>query len=482
MSEQKQQELLEYHPQQLLEYHPNGHTNGDLIESTPSTAREFFLYQQKVYDWAIQKDKIALFLQMRLGKTLIATRWMQHKQQFKNAKRFLIVCPLSVVPTWKRELELEGITPIILSVKTFRTLETILPHLEGYFIVNYEVLTYTLIADYPWDCVILDESTKVRDPRTKITKTICEKFKSTPHKGILSGTPAPEGLLDYYNQFKFLIGYMFDPYYDSWYRFKNSCMRYMGYNKYEPVFGIKQKLINWVSEQAYVLSRNQVHIGSRKIYQQRYCSLEPEMSDEYREFELTWINKSFETQWAIVAFTRLQQMAGGFPHDKPYQSRHKLNELISLCKDELHDEKIVIWFRYVNEIKEAYKACSEFAECEFISGEIDTYKRDSIKQRFNDPQNPLRLLFAQIKTASMGIDLSGADTVIYYSNSFSGLDRLQSEDRVIHPEKKTQILYIDLVTEDTIDADLHNLIQMKKKNQDEVLLKIYEAMRERHGY
>jgi len=58
--------------------------------------------------------------------------------------------------------------------------------------------------------------------------------------------------------------------------------------------------------------------------------------------------------------------------------------------------------------------------------------------------------------------VASADTAIYYSNYYSFEMRTQSEDRIIHPLKQTPLLYVDLVTENTIDEDVVEILQTKK--------------------
>ena len=73
----------------------------------------------------------------------------------------------------------------------------------------------------------------------------------------------------------------------------------------------------------------------------------------------------------------------------------------------------------------------------------------------------------------MGINLSAADTAIYFSNSWALQDRLQSEDRILSPENNT-LLYIDLITKNTIDEDIMLALQDKRDGQNiDFFRKIY---------
>ena len=441
-------------------------------------ARELYHYQQKVLDWAQSKNKIALFLEMRLGKTIIAIRWLQQKNP--TPSRILIISPLSVVNTWLSELNLEGIEPIIINTKLTNdpVINKPLSYLPGWFITNYECITFSDISTYQWDAVILDESPRIKSPTTKISKAICADFIDIPNKAVLTGTPAPETPLDYFQQLKFLNGKMLGC--ESYYEFKN---RYFWTNfmtrKIEPYSKkAKEQITNHVADHAYVLKREHVDIGSKKIYETRYVEMEGQIRSEYDKFEKDWLNESFETKWAIVAFNFMRQMTGGFPQNKPFKSDHKIKEVKVLLSSELKNEQVVIWCWHKNEIKELYNQLKYKYISEYITGETPTLDREKYRLRFQ--KKHIQILICQIKTASMGIDLSAADTAINYSKSYSGMDNLQIEDRLIHPTKKKPLLFIDIITKNSYDEDLQKAILAKVSSSSEFLKIIHNNMHFRH--
>jgi SNF2 family DNA or RNA helicase len=98
-----------------------------------------------------------------------------------------------------------------------------------------------------------------------------------------------------------------------------------------------------------------------------------------------------------------------------------------------------------------------------IVGETAPQVRSTFISSFQSPicKSP-RILLVQMKCGKFGLDLSAASTAIYYSNGFSLEDRLQSEDRIVSPTKKDPLLFIDLLTQGTVDESI--LRTLKKKN------------------
>lgn len=494
-----------------------------------SKNKPFFPYQLNVYEWAKDKNKVGFFLEMRLGKTLITIRWLKRKiKDDPTIKRILILCPRTVIPVWERELADQGIQSLRINPKASRQLNKIVGTMAGWYVTNYECVTATDLDQMKWDAVVLDESNRIKAPDPIITQKLIAEYPNTTQrkkiikeylkdyrksepdelkaqalaeeqfeiwlkgyhnyfpdtklKALLTGTPAPETLLDYYNQIRFLDIDLFDS--GTWWKFRDKFFHAVGPNKYAPWPYLKETLAGEIANYGYVLKRQQVGMGSHKVYEKRFVDFEDNnYKEQYDEFELAWYNDMLETEWAIVSVGFLQQLAGGFPKPKEgrvtLKSEHKLDELKELCfGDDLKQESIVIWYKYVEEIDQCYKALAKEEKCYYIAGNTSDSQRLSIRDNFM--AGKFRLLLCQEKTAMMGIDLSIADTAIYYSNEFGATARLQSEDRIIHPEKKSPVLYLDLITTGTIDSDIIRALDDKVAGQDAFLNRVIELVKERH--
>jgi SNF2 family DNA or RNA helicase len=68
-----------------------------------------------------------------------------------------------------------------------------------------------------------------------------------------------------------------------------------------------------------------------------------------------------------------------------------------------------------------------------------------------------------VATGGIGLNLTQATTVIYYSNTFSYEDRKQSEDRA-HRIGQTadKVLYIDLQAQNTVDSKIIAALLLKE--------------------
>lgn len=437
--------------------------------------------QLDALSWAGSKQAIALFMEMRLGKTLVAIRWAN---QF-SLKKILVVTFLSVVSVWQEELACEGRSSAILA-GSWKEKQQILDDQDvKWYITNFES-TYvdkrpkkphpSIIAQLPWDGIIIDESTGIRNPKATRTKMCCKQFKLTPFRAILTGLPDPESNLDYFQQMAFLNGQFMGC--KNYWEFRNKFFHQIIYD-WVPRKGTIAKIKAEVNKYAFILTRKQAGMGSRKIYEKRYVELPPKVRREYRNLERDFCLGGKETKWTIVVKIWLARLAGGQPENSDFCSMHKFHEILYLLNSELRKEQCVIWFRFNLELIYMHHMLDlKGITNDFITGETSPAERERTRKRFN--KGKFRHLLVQIKCGKFGNDYSGASTTIYYSNSFAYEERAQSEDRIISPKKKEPVLILDILARDTVDEDIYNALRDKKMNSKIFSSKILENLRRRN--
>lgn len=425
-----------------------------------TVARPLYPHQKTALLWTWENDRsrIALFMEMRLGKSKVI---IERCRNFKSPN--LIIAPLSTLRSWENELMMEGEFEIQLLLGTKKQREDKMAIGCKWNLINFEGLrACPKILENKWRSVIVDESSKLRNPQTKTSKAICSMFQNVPTKAILSGLPAPESPLDYFQQFKFLQGHFMG--FDNFWSFRNTAF-YQPYKyKWLPKSGWKEKIKDYVQSNSFVLSRNDAGMGNQKVYEQRSITLDPEqkrlMEKVEKEFVLETGKEELETKWIPVTWIWLAQLSGGFV-DGELKFPGKINELISLLQGELKNDSVVVWFRFNQELRAVSKELEDRGiTCPKLWGEMDESGRwDSIK-KFKG--GSVRVLLCQQKVGLYGIDLSSASTAIYYSNGFSSETRNQSEDRIEHPSKKEPLLIIDLVTRNSMDEDIVKALKRKE--------------------
>jgi SNF2 family DNA or RNA helicase len=428
-------------------------------------------------DYALPRDRIALFMQMRCGKCLVTIRWAASKL---DAEKILIVAPNSCILGWQDELSQEGYESLWLRGPG-REKEAFTNTLQWNLISYASLRNSEEIAQAEWDCVVLDESTIIKNPTSEITKVCVHEMNHIKYKAILSGHPAPEGVLDYFCQMQFLYGRWMNC--ESWYQFRHKYFTsgYNGWTWYENK-GVRKKIKAAVQNDAFVLTRKKAGIGSKKIRETRYVYMTKKQKRIYESVEndFEFPDEGSETKWIIVVRNWLAQVAGGYA-DGEWISKRKINELMSLLQGELKDEQVVVWFRYRRELAAVWQELKKAGiPAVWIWGDpqqCSPKERERRRKKFQ--AGKARVLLAIESCAKYGLDCSAADTAIYYSNEYSGEARTQSEDRIIHALKKAPVLIIDLVTKGTVDEDVLYALRQKRTDAQYFLQNFMESFRRR---
>ena len=171
-------------------------------------------YQQYAIARVISAPALGLFLEPGLGKTVITLTAIRELQCFRWAvARVLVVAPKKVAETtWGTEAakwdHLKDMTVVsILGSEKQRIRALYTP--GNVWVINRENLPW--LADYcrnewPFDMVVLDESTSFKNPRAKRFLAL-KRVRPRIHRLVeLTGTPSPQGLPDLYAQIYLLDG------------------------------------------------------------------------------------------------------------------------------------------------------------------------------------------------------------------------------------------------------------------------------------
>ena len=464
-----------------------------LFVRRPVAAHTLKPWQHEALDYAIPRKRIALFMEMRLGKTPVSIRWTKAR----GAQRVLLVAPLSTLLgqlNWQGELNREGIHPVMLSqIPTNDRMAAVRPSsiasgswrrwwARGWFCVNYEALrTQPELLAGPWDAIILDESTRIRNPKAQVTKLLLNHTSHVPMRALLSGLPNPESAMDYFCQFKFRDGHFL--HYDNFWAFKQAHY-YQGWTSWD--WRLKKKALgkirDYIHNESFTLTRKEAGVGSTKHREQRSVQLNATQRQIMKQVRRDFAVDETETKWVPVTHMWLQRLAGGFhpiTHELVNDSKIRLVE--ELLVDQFRKQPVVIWFKFTAEILAVAKWLKQRTKIKFetVHGATPKSDRPQIQERFQEGSTQVVLL--QVKLGRYGWNLSRSNTALYYSNTYEFEDRSQSEDRIIHLTKKTPCLYIDLVTMGTPDEEVVAALGDKRLNARIFNMRLHKAV-SRYGY
>jgi SNF2 family DNA or RNA helicase len=414
------------------------------------------------------RKEIGLFLDMRLGKTPVAIRWAR----LNNLWKILVVAPLSVLPgmQWHQEIKNEGGWPIYIWPEEKRNIWLTAAESNncGWYGINYEAIrNQPFILDWNWDAIILDESTRIRNPKAQITKTLLRRTSHIPYRAILSGLPNPESPMDFFCQMKFLHGEFLG--FDNYWAFRQKMFVMPPYSyKWSPKKGVREKIKDAVHSTCFIRSRKDTGMGNERVFERRYVEMNAAQRKAMKVIEKDFKYKDQETKWVPVQQTWLARLAGGFSPDLELVSTAKLQELVRILQEEIPTEQCVVWFRFTAEILAAKRLLrKKKISCDIIRGATAKAERPTIQSSFH--AGKFRVLLMQVKTGQYGLNLSCANTAIYYSNAWDQEIRSQSQERIEHMKKKVPLLFIDLITRGSTDESVLDALSEKKADSKSFL-------------
>ena len=337
------------------------------------------------------------------------------------------------------------------------------------FVSNAAVALMNKILLSNSSMLVVDESSRIKRPGAKRTKTITKFAKQSDYRRIMTGTPVTKGPEDVYSQFKFLDPNILG--YDSFYSFKARYCIMGGYENKQIVSyqNVPELTKNIEGHSFRVLKKDCLDLPP-KIYQRHYVEMSPKQKRLYDEMRKEFIaeleGETIDAPEAITRLLRLQQIVcGWFPAEDgvvPIDEKNiRLQALLEILSD--IDSKVIIWARFKADLKAIERALGDLAVA--YHGEVSNDQRVIAVERFqNDPK--IRYFIGQPQSGGIGLTLTAANYAIYYSNSFDLEIRLQSEDRCHRIGTKNTVTYIDIECRKTIDKKIITALRTKKNLAD----------------
>jgi SNF2 family DNA or RNA helicase len=105
----------------------------------------------------------------------------------------------------------------------------------------------------------------------------------------------------------------------------------------------------------------------------------------------------------------------------------------------------------------------EYGDNSFVTyfGDTSVEDRQKAIKKIQDPKSPVRFIIGTPQTGGYGITLTGASTMIYYSNGYDLEKRMQSEARIDRIGQKMPMTYIDIMCEKTVDEKIVKALRKK---------------------
>ena len=322
----------------------------------------------------------------------------------------------------------------------------------------------------------VDESTTIKNPKAKRTKTLVEFGKRATYRRILTGSPVTKSPMDLYAQCAFLdkdlLG--FPSYYSFQGRYAITRTQRMGAHSFQMVVGYRNldELSDRLDGFSYRVTKEEALDLPDKIYVTREVPLTKDQVRYYKTMRDNAIvqmdNGELMSAPAIMTqLLRLQQiLCGHVILDNGDRVEFETNRTQALMQTiEEMTGKVIIWSRFRYDIRKIQSMLAE----EYGPGSVVTYFGDTSDDDRQEAirkfqyEEGVRFFVGNPQTAGMGLTLHAATNVIYYANDFNLQSRIQSEDRCHRIGQNNHVTYVDLISPGTVDKHIVENLQDKIK-------------------
>ena len=454
-------------------------------------------HQLKALEFLYHRDRGALYTVPGSGKTKVMIDLIVNR----GWKRVLVVAPkVPCKDVWVDEILMHSSIPkknIVLLVDLSGKEKASL--LRSYkkptedeevtiFICNYDSV-WMEPARKVWfhkalalDCVICDESHKIKSPGGKASGFLAQLSKRVQCCYAMTGTPMAERPEDVYAQYRFIDRSIFGTNYDAFEaRYVNIDLKasagkkYIVKDKKQPYINqdeLKEKMFSCAFSMPPTIklpdtNSMTVEIPMPKKLKDLYLELEAEGATELGEGFLTIDNILSES-------IRLQQVTSGYvalEDDEGNKwleriSTYRRSALLKLLEGMPESEPIVVFAKFTKDLYSIRKVAERLGQgYSEVSGRENTL--------FDWKKGKTRILGVQYGAGAEGINLTRSHICIFYSLDYSLAKYEQALKRIHRPGQKKPCMYYNFVAtlpgKATIDQKILYSLQQKKSYVDLVM-------------
>lgn len=446
-------------------------------------------YQRRALEWILEHPSCGLFLEMGLGKTAITLTAVNELIYNRfEVERALVVAPLRVADTvWAEEaakwdhLRRLRVSKVLGSP---RRREEALRWPADVYVINRENVAWLVgylqehKLRWPFDMVVLDELSSFKNPGSQRFKALRRVRPAMARVVGLTGTPAPNGLIDLWSQVYLLdrgarLGRTLTGYRQRYFYAVPLQQRVAYTPRPETPAAVSRLLadlcVSMKAEDYLTLPERMdqtVSVRLPEAAMRRYQALE-------RDLVLPLQDTVITAQTAAVVAGKLLQLANGavYDEDREIHVLHdaKLDALEDLI-EAANGQPVLVYYAYQHDLSRIRER--------FPSARVLKTAEDAAA--WNRGEAPLML--AHPDSAGHGLNLQqGGHLMVWFGLTWS-LEKYQQASARLHRQgQKEPVTVFHLVAQGTIDEDVMRALAGKERRQDALMNAVRARMEQTRG-
>lgn len=433
-----------------------------------------FPFQMDGIRFLAEHESALLGDEMGLGKTIqaiVALRILFYRRLIKKA---LIVCPVSLLGTWEKEMRKwapELRVARVHGVERCRLWDV--PAMV--YLTNYESLRNDMHSRpdlaFKFEIAILDEVQRIKNPESGISKAIRELHLQS--RWGLSGTPLENRIEDVFAIFDFIKPGLFklpcptgiDEVRDDEQADREAERTESPYSTdvdevreaIKPFF-LRRRLTD-VYKELPEKPRHEIWLGLTPAQRRAYDRVEAEAK---KALSQPGVNR-------MHVFGKINLLKQICNLEENTRSSCKLDYLkATLDEIKQNNQKALVFSQFPNKTLTSIKDSLRDFDAEMFDGSLSVPMRERIIEAFQERQTP-RVLLMSLKAGGVGLTLTKANHVFHFDHWWNPAVAKQAEARAHRIGQQLPVHVYDIYTENTIEERIYNLLAHKQDLFDRVI-------------
>ena len=427
-----------------------------------------FEHQKVTAEFLSINRRAFCFNEAGTGKTSSALWAADYLMKQGEIKRVLVICPLSIMHSaWQDDVFSTCMhRSVAIAHGASNKREKIIDNKDyEIVIINYDGvgIVRESIAKGEFDLIIIDEANAYKSPSTIRWKILAKLITPETRLWLMTGTPAAQSPLDAFGLAKLVCPHRVPKFSAAW---RDKVMYQITRFKWVPkktakddVFKALQPAIRFSKEDCLDLPE--------VMYQTREVPLTPVVQRYYKslkeQFLIEAAGEQISTVNAAANLSKLLQISGGAVYtDKKevveFDIRPRLSALDEVLDQTEHKVLVFVPFRHTIEVVGRHLN-KQGISTEIINGSVSANDRARIITQFQSLDDP-RVLIIQPQSASHGVTLTRADTIVFWSPVISVETYLQCIARIDRYGQKNKMTVVHIQGSD-VERKMYAMLQGK---------------------
>jgi len=455
-------------------------------------------YQINAIGKMVEEPELGLFMDPGLGKTSCTLGMLTVLKQAGVLNNMLVVCPLRpLYAVWPAEVEkwsdFKHFSVGILHGP--RKAEVLLEKHDIYLInpegikwLSERLKGFKSGSKFPFDALVIDESTRFKNTRTqrfKALKTLLGKFT---RRYILTGTPAPNGLLDLFGQMYCLdMGASLGKYITH-FRMRHFVDVGRDYPDWKLREGEEKRIYDYIESRVLRMDQKDYLELPELIIRDHWIDLPLTVMEKYKELEDHFILQLKAGQVTAVnaaALTiKLRQIANGgvYTESGTWENLHYEKAKVALeLVEELSGQKTLIAYDFKHDfdrLQSVFKSllAERHESPSRLGSGVSVRKAKKIIKGWNEGNTSI--IFGHPASVSHGLNLQAGRAVVFHSLTWD-LEQYEQFIRRVWRQGQTERVFVHrILARGTIDEVMVEALKRKDKTQSTLL----NALKKRYSW